>query len=93
LLNIVVVKSSRWFVHLHCPDCFHPFAQRQKGDGASRVVAFGVGIFLFVRAAYLALFCAYESKLTFGDHCYPEKVLIPAVTARVYLFDYEKWPQ
>jgi hypothetical protein len=42
----------------------HPsFWAGSKGGGARTVVSFGVVIFLFVRAADLALFCVYRSKL------------------------------
>ena len=42
LLNIVILKPSRWFVHLHCPDLFYHIEQGQEEGGAIRGVALGV---------------------------------------------------
>jgi hypothetical protein len=76
LLNIVILKPSRLFVHLHWPDCFYHFEQSQEECGAVRVVAHGLVVLLFVWVADLALLCVYGSKLSSGDYCYSEKFIL-----------------
>ena len=84
LLNIVILKPSRLFVHSHCPDCFYHFEQGQEEGGAVREVALGV-VILFSYGLRFWHYCVYV-----GVSCPPVIIIAlkslscSAVIARVY---------
>jgi hypothetical protein len=76
LLNIVILKPSLWFVHLHCPDCFIHFEQRQEEGGAIRVGSTWLGYYA------VRMGCRFGIVVYMGVSCPP--VIVIALKSSSY---------